>query len=322
MFATDGDRRIFFDVLGQTTGWRDGALVERPTIIAVHGGPGIPSTYLRPWLSLLAEDFGLVLLDLRGAGWSSRHPGSGYPLAGLVDDVELVRRTLGLDQVVLLGHSFGGPVVMEYALEHPEHVSALVLASTIRSMAVTREQAAIDPPAMDEADLPVVTEFMTQMFTAWASGDTEALTALDAHPGWRVISRSQWLSKPALQDVVDANIRFGTEVYVANTGAASAMPDAAALGSWDITPRLGDIKAPALVVTGDSAAEFVARPEPHARPIAAAIPGAELKVVPGVGHYLFAEQPEGFRDLVRDFLVRSGLEGAVDDRALLASASS
>lgn len=322
MYAVDGDRRIFFDVVGQHTGWREGELVDRPVVVVVHGGPGIPHVYLRPWVSLLAQRFCVVYLDLSGAGWSSRAPGSGYPLEGLVDDVDLVRRTLGLDRIALLGHSFGGVVAMEYALAHPEALSALVLAATIRSLPVTRENAVANPPpAMAEDDIGTITEFMTAMFTAYATGDSAALDALDAHPGWGVVTRAQWMRKPALQEVVERNLRFGTEAYVATTGVASAMPDVAALGDWDVTPRLPGIAAPTLVLAADSPAEFVASPDVHGRQIAAGIPDARLEVFDDTGHNLFAEEPTRFAEVVTAFLEGAGLQGADDDATFLSSAT-
>ncbi|MDP9102074.1 MAG: alpha/beta fold hydrolase [Actinomycetota bacterium] len=320
MYAADGDRRIFFDVLGAHTGWREGALVERPVIVFVHGGPGFPHLYFRPWISQLAKRFCVVVLDLRGSGWSSRHSGSGYPLTGFVDDVELVRRTLGVDQVVLLGHSFGGPVVMEYALAHPDRVRGLVLACTIHSFSTTRQEAAERPgPLPAAADLAGLTELMTELVTAYASGDAAALEKLDAHPSWDAITAGQFHHPPpALWAQVARSSRIGAEAYMSATGAAAMLPDVGSLADWDIRPRLGGIHAPTLVLAADSPAEYVARPDAHARVLADGIPGATLTVEPDVGHYLFAEAPETFARDVTDFLESAGITGAYDDQALLA----
>src|SRR5258706_14322281 len=101
---------LFVDVHGRGLTRRGATLVEKPALIALHGGPGLDHCQLVPWLAPLTADFQIVYLDHRGNGRSSRPPVAACTLDAMADDVETVRRVLGLGAVTVLGVSFGGMV--------------------------------------------------------------------------------------------------------------------------------------------------------------------------------------------------------------------
>src|SRR5215510_9587028 len=82
--------------------------VGRPLLI-LHGGPGASHEYFLPYLVPLARTNRLVFIDERGSGKSQKlEDPAGYTVENMVEDVEAVRQGLQLDQISLLGHSFGG----------------------------------------------------------------------------------------------------------------------------------------------------------------------------------------------------------------------
>jgi proline iminopeptidase len=95
-------------------------------LIGVHGGPGGSSDYLIGLDTLRGEGFAVVTYDQRGSG-SSGKPSGGYALLDHVGDIEAVRKSLGVEQISLFGHSWGGVIVLRYATVHPERVRAIVL---------------------------------------------------------------------------------------------------------------------------------------------------------------------------------------------------
>ncbi len=104
-------------------------------LLPVHdGGPGASHDYLLPYLLPLARTNRLIFIDERGSGRSEKldNP-SGYTVEAMVGDVEAVREKLGLGKISLLGHSFGGVLAQAYALEHQDHLTHLILASTFHS---------------------------------------------------------------------------------------------------------------------------------------------------------------------------------------------
>lgn len=97
-------------------------------MIVLHGGPDFDTSYLLPELDRLSDKFHLIYYDQRGRGRSadSVKP-EDVTLESEIADLDEVREHFHLDKVVLLGHSWGTVLALEYALRHPERVSRLVL---------------------------------------------------------------------------------------------------------------------------------------------------------------------------------------------------
>ncbi|MCB9420191.1 MAG: alpha/beta hydrolase [Ardenticatenaceae bacterium] len=98
-------------------------------LIAVNGGPGLTSNYMRSLEALAGPELAVVTYDQRGNGRSTKPEmvPANFELADYATDVEAIRAALGVEQVHVLGHSFGGLVAMEYAVRYPERVQSLIL---------------------------------------------------------------------------------------------------------------------------------------------------------------------------------------------------
>ena len=106
----------------------------------MHGGPGASHDYFLPYLTPLARHYQLIFIDERGSGRSQTlEDVSAYTVENMVEDVEAVRQALGLGQVSLLGHSYGGVLAQAYALKYQKNLSALILASTFSSTKAINE---------------------------------------------------------------------------------------------------------------------------------------------------------------------------------------
>ena len=98
----------------------------------VHGGLGGgrgSALFRQQHMSNLAQYAQVIAFDRRAAGLSDTPP-TGYSFAGFVADMVALLDHLGHARVVLMGHSAGGPQVLQCALTHPERVTALVLSCT------------------------------------------------------------------------------------------------------------------------------------------------------------------------------------------------
>ncbi|MDZ7771177.1 MAG: alpha/beta fold hydrolase [Balneolaceae bacterium] len=99
-------------------------------LMVVHGGPLLDHGYMEPWLRELSSDYRLVFMDQRLSGRSSPESDSAnVTLDRFTEDIEAVRRHLGLDRVHLLGHSWGGFLALRYALAYPQSLRSLTLVS-------------------------------------------------------------------------------------------------------------------------------------------------------------------------------------------------
>lgn len=100
-------------------------------IIFLSGGPGFDVDYLEPIWQKLASDFRCVILDQRGTGRSTVNTIDSISMSmdNYVNDLEAIRRHLSIEQLILIGHSWGGMLSMEYAAHHPDKVKKMILLS-------------------------------------------------------------------------------------------------------------------------------------------------------------------------------------------------
>jgi proline iminopeptidase len=122
--------RIFFDVEGAKFVPDGPVMREKPTLILLHGGPGMDHSTFKPAFSPFADICQVIYVDHRGNGRSDRQPQEAWNLAQWGDDVYEFCRALDIERPIVYGGSFGGYVAISYATRHPEHPSKLILVST------------------------------------------------------------------------------------------------------------------------------------------------------------------------------------------------
>ncbi|MGH2947481.1 MAG: alpha/beta fold hydrolase [Solirubrobacteraceae bacterium] len=241
---------------------------DGPPVLLVMG-LGMNATGWWRTVPVLA-DAGLRVLafDNRGVGRSLRTPGP-YTVAQMARDAVSVLDAAGVESAHVYGISLGGMIAQEVALRHPGRVRSLVLGAT------TPGGAAHVPPGEDVLALLRLRAQMTAEHAVWASVPINYSPATRSAGGDRIA-----------QDIAQ-RLRFPVEpeYYVAQRRAAEA---------HDAADRLGGIDAPVLVVHGDQDVLIV--PE-NARRLAAAIPGAELRMWPGAAHLYFTDDPQIDRDV-------------------------
>jgi pimeloyl-ACP methyl ester carboxylesterase len=126
-----GGTRLFVDVVGASLEPTDDEMRPRPTLLLLHGGPGLDHSAFRPYFDRFADSHQVVYYDHRGNGRSDGHDDpASWDLETWADDVVRLCDALEISHPVVLGNSFGGFVAMTYAARHPDHPSKLVLSST------------------------------------------------------------------------------------------------------------------------------------------------------------------------------------------------
>ena len=233
-------------------------------------GLGYGRTGWGPAPSLLARRFKVVMPDNRGFGESEISPGP-YTTAQLAGDAVALLDTLEIERAHVLGISLGGMIAQELVLAAPERVRKLVLCSTT-------------PGGPDSVPMP-------QQTVALMGRQPK----IDPREAMVMFVKNALSSEPPA-GLVDEIVTY----RMANPpDPAGWYAQASAGAAHDALARLGDIRAPTLVVHGTADNVVDAGNAPL---IANAIPDARLEVFDGVGHLLPWERPEQFVSLVEEFL--------------------
>ena len=273
---------LWFDVEGAALVPDGPAMRRRPTLLLLHGGPGFDHSCFKPGLSPLAEVVQMVYLDQRGQGRSARVPLESCTIGRMADDAAALSGALGLGKPVVLGHSFGGFVALTMALRHPDAVGGLVLVGTA---AATVEMG--DLAAVRERGGPEALDAALRVF----GGDCSEAAVADF---FRLVA-PVYGSGPEADGPIAA--MFARFVFAPEVAAHFFAHQAT---GYDVRPRLGEVRAPTLVVVGES--DWVCPPA-AAEALARGIPGAELLVMSETGHFPFVERPEPFVGAVRDYVL-------------------
>ncbi len=139
MYVRVNGVRLFFDVEGAKLVPDGPQMREKPTLILLHGAPGLTDhSGFKPAFARLADVAQLVYLDVRGAGRSEAGPPERWSLEQWADDLVAFCEALGIEKPAVLGVSGGGFVAMAYATRHPDHPAKLILASTQARLDVDR----------------------------------------------------------------------------------------------------------------------------------------------------------------------------------------
>jgi pimeloyl-ACP methyl ester carboxylesterase len=242
---------------------------DRPEPLLVVHGLGDRALAWRRFAAAMEPGREVVTFDLPGHG--DAPPGADYRYPALVEAVG--RAAEGYDRFALLGHSIGGAVAWVYAARHPERVTRLVLVEA----AAPHRSRFIDCPS------PAATHPYTYSSLAEA---VEALSAFDP---------------TATEEVVRENYRERPDGRWEPAFDAAIFPmlvdDQRENGRryWE---DLGGIRVPTLVVRAGASFGDAGQLEE----IAAAIPGARLLTLDGVGHFLHRERPDQLAQAVGEFL--------------------
>ena len=283
MRARIRDTEIYFDVEGMGLVPDGPRMAERPVAFVVHGGPGGDHTGFKPTMSPLADRMQLVYFDHRGQGRSARGPRETYTLENNVEDMEALRRHLGLDKIVVIGTSYGGMVALSYAVRYPENISHLIAVVTSPNHEfLDRAQKILAERGTDEQK--AIAEKL------WA-GSFESEDELRYYFD---IMGPMYSMKFDPEKARERRLRGIVSPDAINEGFAGF------LRTYDVTDQLHRITAPTLVIAGRH--DWICPPE-FSELIASKIPHADLRIFEESGHSVSGDEHEAFIDVIRGFLV-------------------
>ncbi len=259
------------------------------TVLCIHGGPGATHDYLQPFADLSRSGDRVVFMDQLGCGLSERTTDTSlFTVEHNLEEVEGVRQALDLGRVHIIGSSYGGALVLAYALRYPHHLKSV---TTVGGL----------------ASIPLAVREMWKLVDGMAQADRETIYKYDQlheyeHPEYLrsvehfyrqfVCRLPDW---PPLLTYSFAQISKPVYNYM---NGPNEFTITGTIRDWDISRRLGEIQLPTLVTGGryDEVAPACARQ------IADGIPGAVRIEFENSSHTPFWEERTTYIGAVRGFL--------------------
>lgn len=273
---------IYFDVAGMHIAPIKKGFEERPVIFMLHGGPGGDHLRYKQHSLELADVAQLIFIDNRGCGRSKKTRRKDYNLENNIEDIEALRKYLGLEKICVLGTSYGGVVAQGYAIKYPEHLQKLMLVVTspsfrsfIESKSILKERGTKAQQRICERKLwpgafknpRDVNQFFKIMEGLYSTKKKKKLSYNKSTTIW---------SHEALNEGFGGFLR-----------------------KYDFVPQLKRIKAPTLILAGGK--DWICPPS-QSKIIAQHIPHATLKIFPKSGHALAVDAHQQYIRTIKKFL--------------------
>jgi pimeloyl-ACP methyl ester carboxylesterase len=229
-------------------------------VLCLHGGGGHGGTFAG-LLEALAARHSPLAFDQPGHARSGGLDSLGT-IERMADFSRALALKLGLRPHVLLGNSMGGAIAMQYALDHPDAVRALVLAGS-------------------GARFPIPDAYLAQLRRVVEGKERRRLDRRAFSPA----TPGEIVRRGIMEDLkTDPRVVYG---------------DVLAARAWDVEARLGDIRQPTLVLVGEDEMDALRE---QSDLLAERIPNARLVVIEKAGHLAHFERPEAVGEAVEAFL--------------------
>jgi len=280
---------LWFDVSGPELTVGD-EIRSRPTLVTVHGGPGLDHTGLRGSLAPFEAEAQVVYYDQRGHGRSDFGDAQHWNLRTWAGDLRALCDGLGISRPVVLGSSFGGFVAVTYAALYPEHPGGLVLTNTTGGNS--------DPAKSVE----IFRRIGGDRAAAIAAQDFAELSEKSAAEFNRVC-HPLFSAKPGY--VEEAERRMRLSIHTTEVNLHYWREEAPRFDPWQL---LSDVTCPVLVIAGE---DDPMCPIDMVESLVDALVNAPVEFVrlKGARHAVFRDAPDEVFAALRSFLRKHGGHG-------------
>lgn len=232
----------------------------------------------------LAKKVNVITFDQRGCGRTSATPGV-YTIEDMACDVASLMNVIGIESAHVLGHSMGGRMAIALALSHPRKVRSLFLAAAGSGTAARPGEECV-------AGLPyrMVDELVRMGFEQYVRAE--------------FFDTTTYFTNPFLQTEPARVQKFYDVAWASHAKWEPFVRLVMARHTWDATHRLGDIKAPTLVVVGDND-DVGSNHVKQAVALSQKIPKAETFVFKGQSHGFFWQAPEETNAMILEWVAKN-----------------
>jgi proline iminopeptidase len=254
-------------------------------ILIINGGPGMSSEGFIPLAKKLSKSNKTILFDQRGTGLSTliKIDSSTVTMDLLVDDMEVLRKHLGIDKWILFGHSFGGILAYNYTSKHPHRVLAM-----IQSSSAGMDTSFLSSLNITKSLTPVERDSLQYYTRKIRSGDTtysaQLKSATYLAPAYvynrthiPAVAKRLTQGNSRINDLVWKNLR---EI------------------NYDVKPQLASFKMPVLIIHGKEGFLGLNIPQRAQKLLS----NSKLIVLEKTKHYGWLDNPEKFFGAIIEFV--------------------
>ncbi len=273
---------------GKYNVWTKRVGAASANVLTLHGGPGFPHDYLESFEDFLPPNgIGFYYYDQLGVG-NSDNPddASLWTIDRYREEVEQVRKGLGLDRFILYGHSWGGMLGVEYALAHQDHLKALIISDMTMGIDAYEAYAQKLLGELSEADRATLKKYAD-------AGNYEAPEYQEVMFG-KVYAQHVLRLDPWPEPVMRAFKKLNAKIYNTMQG-PNEFVVTGNFKEWDRWNDLPRIKVPTLVIAGRLG---TMNPEDIQR-MGKLIPNSRTILTSGSHLEMYDAQEEYFREIVR-----------------------
>ncbi len=279
--------QTYYRVVGEQSG-------NKKPLIVMHGGPGSTHNYFEVLDEMAVDGRQIIMYDQLGCG-KSAVPSQPelWTAETWVNELIALREHLGLDEVHLLGQSWGGMLEIIYVCDYaPKGIKSMVLSSTLPSAKLWAQEQHRMIKFMSEEDQAAIAK-------AEETGVYDDPAYLAANDRFMVRHAAPVFTKDDPEPLWREKVA-GTESYVTAWGPNEYSPEGTLQG-YDYTEKLRDVTIPTLVTSGtnDLCTPLVAKT------MYDAIPGAKWELFANSRHMPFVEEREKYMKLLEEWLMRT-----------------
>ena len=277
----------YINVDGGKVWYRITGTGNKTPLLLLHGGPGVPSYYLKP-MSALGTDRKIIFFDQLGCGKSDHSTDTTLMTVDhYVAEVAQVVKALGLKEYYLFGQSWGTMLGTDFYLKHPEGIKAIILGSPAISI----------PRWLKDAD-SLISTLPDSIQQAIRTNEKNKTFDSPAYQKAVQVYYQTFVGRklPWSADTDSSFVQMGKSyTYMWGPSEFTATGE---LKNYDRSDRLKEFKVPTLFITG----EFDEACPATVRYYQRQVPGAKMEVIKGAGHLTTQDEPAQTNQAVKDFL--------------------
>lgn len=283
----------FIDVRGGKVWYRIAGEGKKTPILLLHGGPGATSYYLNP-LAALGKDRPVIFFDQLGCGRSDHFMGTTtMTVEDYVEEVEQIRKSLGLREYILYGNSWGTMLGIDYFSKYPNGIKAIIFSGACISIPIYLKGVDSLLSTLPDSTQNAIKENEKNH----TYEDTAYKEAINVWTENFVARKLPW--SPDIDSVTST---YGTEVYNYMWG-PSEFNATGPLQHFDRTDLLAKINVPTLFMVG----QFDEVLPSGVKYYHSLVAGSEFAIVPNAAHLTMQDNTEFDIKTITEFLNKRGL---------------